>query len=282
MYRPLTLLSGLLFICCAHSAERIVDTRDGSTVSREQLIEVMAGSEFVLLGELHDNAAHHRDRGELLTALNSHAPSVVAEHLESGKTVVAGSDLQADLERAGFDAKGWGWPLHQPLFAAVIAAGMPLSGGNIPRATARNIARAGASALPEEIAQLTVEAPLDAEAREKLDADLLHGHCGQLDAAMLPGLRLAQRARDATMFNALRSATQRPSILVAGNGHVRLDYGVPSLIRHYLPNSRFVSIGFAEEPAIGVQTQYHYLWITEPTPRSDPCATFKTGSKAGK
>jgi uncharacterized iron-regulated protein len=241
----------------------------------------MADSEFVLLGELHDNAAHHRDRGELLIALKSHAPSIVAEHLESGKTVVAGSDLQADLERAGFDAKGWGWPLHQPLFAAVISAGMPLSGGNIPRATARNIARAGESALPEEITQLIAETPLDAEAREKLDADLLHGHCGQLDATMLPGLRLAQRARDATMFNALRSTTQRPSILVAGNGHVRLDYGVPSLIRHYLPDSRFVSIGFVEEPAVGLQAQYHYLWITEPTPRSDPCSTFKTG-KAGR
>ncbi|CAG0957078.1 hypothetical protein MTYP_00519 [Methylophilaceae bacterium] len=280
--RILILLCGLISAWGAQAEERILDMRDGTVISREQLVQAIAGSDFILLGELHDSRHHHQRRGELLDSLNQFAPTLVAEHLEIGRTFVSSGNLQGDLEQAGFDAKGWRWPLHQPLFAAAVAADMPLLGGNIPRATAKNAVREGVAALPADLAELIAQAPLDPAAQDKLDADLLRGHCGYLDNTMLSGLRLAQRARDAAMFSALRGATTRPAVLVAGNGHVRRDYGVPSLIRRHLPDSRYTSIGFLEDtPKLQgdlaeLAAQYDYLWITAPIERNDPCESFKS------
>lgn len=263
------------------AVEHIIDTRDGSIVSREQLVQDLSGSEFILLGEMHDNPIHHQHRGELLAMLKPLTPAVVAEHLERGKDFVYTGHLQADLELAGFNAKGWRWPLHEPLFAPVRDHGLPLAGGNITRETARNAVRQGASALPTELMPFIDQYPLPPPAQATLDDDLLRSHCGHLPSTMLEGLRLAQRARDAAMFDSLQKSPDRPAILLAGNGHVRLDYGVPSFLRQFHPESAFVSIGFleADDTETLVPTdyrdQYDYLWIVEKIKREDPCLAFQ-------
>lgn len=275
----LVLLLGLL-AAQAQAEERIVDLRDSTVISTELLTGRIAESDFILLGEVHDNPHHHERRGELLAALKPLSPVLVAEHLEIGKTFASSSNLQQDLEAAGFNAKGWRWPLHQPLFESAVQNGVPLIGGNIPRETARDVVRKGLDVLPADLQTLITKAPLDADAQKTLDDSLIQGHCGHMSEAMLPGMRLAQRARDAAMFSALRHADLRPAILVAGNGHVRKDYGIPSLIRHHLPDAKYVSIGFIEDtPEINIgqelRDQYDYVWITEPAQRDDPCKMMK-------
>lgn len=281
-----------LLLCGFAQAEeaQIVDTASGERVSREQLLQVLAAQDYVLLGELHDNAAHHRLRGELLAELAGRSTvAVVAEHLERGRRFSSSGDLQADLTAAGFDPKGWRWPLHEGLFAPVADANIPLLGGNIPRETARGAVRQGKAALPAELAQLIETAPLSQTAQAALDADLLQSHCGQLPASMLEGLRLAQRARDAAMFDAMRHNAVKPVVLVAGNGHVRLDYGVPDLIRTHETEARFVSVGFQEitsasdAPIIADPVPpYDFVIITAaPEKREDPCLGFPKSGSSG-
>jgi uncharacterized iron-regulated protein len=282
------LLITLLLPAAASAGERILDTRDGSTLNRDQLIERIADNAFILLGELHDNPRHHKHRGELLTAMQQRTPLiVVAEHLERGKRYAADSDLKSDLERAGFDARGWHWPLHEAMFAQISTAAIPLFGGNIPRETARNTVRQGESALPAELAKIIAEAPLDESAQANLDTDLQDSHCSQLPAGMLEGLRLAQRGRDAAMFEVMRQNNNAgATALLAGNGHVRLDYGIPSLIRKHLPDARHVAIGFIEETndkeidARSYRERFDYVWVVAKVEsRDDPCASF---GQAGK
>lgn len=272
------LCAGLLASAGVAAEERIVDARSGQTLSRDQLRAAIAGSDYLLLGELHDNPAHHRRRGELLAELPAGA-SVVAEHLQLGQQVKAEGTLLDNLENAGFETKNWRWPLHDPLFSAVRKAGLPLSGGNIPRTIARAVVREGSRAIPAELAEIVASNPLTAANTATLDAELLRSHCGQVPETMIPGLRLAQQTRDAAMFSALRQSAGRPAVLLAGNGHVRNDYGVPRLLRQHRPDSRLVSIGFledgAEPPPEGQTEPYDYLWITEPASRTDPCADFK-------
>ncbi len=276
-----------LFLVCAcllggasaMAAERIVDVRSGEEISREHLIAVIAGSDFVLLGELHDNVRHHELRGKLIAELPASTTRVVAEYLEQDRKPAATGELLPALEAAGFDAKAWQWPAHQPLFAAIRDAGMKLVGGNISRSMARDIVRRGEEGIPLALADIIARSPLGGDALAALDADLLRGHCGQLPATMLPGLRLAQQARDAAMFATLTEEPAKPAILVAGDGHVRTDYGVPRLLRQHRPGSTVVSVAFVEEgepPPVSPASQpYDYLWITEPASRSDPCETFK-------
>ncbi len=277
-----------LALCGPAAAERIVDAQ-GRAVDADALVAAIAASDFALLGERHDNVRHHERRADLLQALKRRLgqTTVVIEHLDRERSfdfsaVCIGSEhgLERVLANIGFDAKGWRWPQHRPLFSALAANGANVIGGNLPRATARQIASDGARALPADTAARLAASPLTETAQARLDADLIRGHCGELDAGRLPGLRLAQRARDAAMADTLLAASSatpgKPVLLLAGNGHVRRDYGVPTLLGG---GRRIVSIGFVEDDAELDAARrdglYDYLWQTEAAVRPDPCAELR-------
>ncbi|RKT59242.1 putative iron-regulated protein [Azonexus fungiphilus] len=280
--------AGALLAACllgpgtAAASERIVATADGQAIGREVLLQRLAGHDLILLGELHDNPHHHAARAWLLEKLAATRPAIVAEHLEHGRQASGNGPLLADLESAGFDAGNWRWPVHQALFEAARRTGGTLHGGNIPRQLARDIVKRGADALPADVAAAIADAPLDANARQTLERDLLDSHCGQLPATLIPGLSLAQRARDAAMSLAIGTALNsgHPVILLAGNGHVRRDYGIPVLLERQQPGRRRVAIGFLESDtanaaqAAALASRFDYLWITEPAERRDPCLDF--------
>ncbi len=272
--------AALLFGGCAGwptAPERIVDPAGGRELARAQLLEALRACDYALLGELHDNPRHHARRAELVAALGR-GLQVRAEHLAQGRRVRFDRDLRASLVDAGFDERGWHWPLHEPLFAAVAAAGDTLEGANAPQDLVRRAAREGRSALPPELAALIDAAALPAAGRAALESDLLQGHCGQLDAKRVPALVWAQRTRDAAMAQSLREARAAggggPVLLLAGNGHVRRDYGVPLLLAQAEPAARVVSLGFGETGEDTAGAPYDYLWLTAPASREDPCRSM--------
>ncbi|MFV0371524.1 MAG: ChaN family lipoprotein [Azonexus sp.] len=265
------------------ATERIVDLGSAQEkpqeISREALLASLKKADFILLGELHDNPRHHAGRGALIADLRPAA--VVAEHLMRGQSAAADGELLPRLEAGGFEAKGWRWPMHEALFSPVVSAQIPLLGGNLPKPLVRQIAREGEAAIPQELAGTLTRFPLPAAAVEQVDRDLITGHCGQLAPAMLPGLRLAQRVRDGAMAATLAERTEFPAVLVAGNGHVRRDYGVPTLLAELAPQRSQISIGFIEDgPEIEarlpeLRAQYDVVWITAPAERDDPCLTLR-------
>lgn len=271
------LLAGCAQLGMTPSNERIVEVASGREISRDELLQKLLASDYVLLGERHDNAVHHQRRAELLSALGPRAP-VVAEHMTRGQAVLPGPALLQRLQVAGFDERGWRWPLHEPLFAAAAAPGRMLIGGNAPRELARELARKGESALPQDLRAVTHAAPLDEAGAKALEADLVQGHCGMLAGERLVGMGWAQRARDAAMWLSLQAAAQaqgKPAVLVAGNGHVRLDYGVAQLIAAKQPAARVASVGFVETGAKTQGSPYHYVWITAAPAREDACAGMR-------
>lgn len=276
-------LSADVFPTDAHATgakERILDLRTGESITPEALLAQIRQQDVVLLGEVHDNPRHHELRGQLLRALAPQQPYVVAEQLEYGKRYQPQGALLDDLTRAGFSAKSWDWPLHEPLFRSIAEAGITLVGGNLALESARKVVREGEAALPPAFAASIKDAPLAAEASQTLDQDLLDGHCGHLKASMLPGMRLSQRARDAAMFSALQEGpADRLKVLLAGNGHLRSDYGVPVMLQQLSPQQKWLSIAFieqdaAEDPKPELQQRHTHAWITPAHARPDPCADF--------
>ena len=251
--------------------ERIVEVASGRTLSRAQLLAEIRASDVVLLGELHDNPWHHRLRGELLTELPPNA-AIVVEYLQRGRRVEPGPDLLERLTRAGFDARGWRWPIHEPLLQGAFASGAPITGGNVPGELARQAVRQGAPALPADLRSLLEAAPLAAPAQAMLDAAIVEGHCGSVGSLALDGLRLAQRVRDASMAAALIASAGRPAILLAGDNHVRRDYGVPQILAAARPGARVISVGMLEHGATLRDAPYTHVWLTPAAQREDPCA----------
>lgn len=267
--------------------ERIVETATQRALTRDALLAALRGQELVLLGEVHDNPRHHVLRGALIADLGA-SVAVLAEQLPRGRHVAFGADLRTSLVDAGFDAKGWQWPLHEPLFAAVARSGATLAGSNLPIELVRRIAREGHAALPPELAAEIDAAPLGGPARAALDQDLVEGHCGRLAGPRLDAMRWAQRARDASFLLAIDAAraAQRaagrdgPVVLVAGNGHVRSDYGVGQLLAQLRPALRWRSVAFVESGASVDAADGFFAWITAAAERDDPCAGF-TAASAG-
>lgn len=274
-----SLLSLLLVILCPSADAQIIDVKTGDEISVEDLVRRVRDADMLLLGEFHDNVFHHRERGVLIKLLALPAMTVISEHLPAESRVnFSGSTLSA-LELAGFDKKAWDWPLHASLFDAIRLTGNTLVGGNLAKGVSKDLAKNGRNILTRKMDEAIERATLNVQSRQALDQDLIDGHCGQLPEKYLPPMQLIQRATDSSF--ALSMLENKPAILIAGNGHVRKDYGVPQVINSIAPEMKIISIGFHERSNSEVnQTPsfnglYDFVWLTEAASRPDPCAGFK-------
>ena len=197
----------------------------------------LRGATITLLGEVHDNAEHHRQRTAVLNrALEAGwRPAVVMEQFDS--------DRQADIERSRRErprdpahliagagaARGWTWAHYEAPIALVLQFDLPLWAGNLPRALAARLRREGYAAVlgAQRTRELGLDEAPDAawQAAQERQIDL--GHCGALPRSALAGMARAQFARDALMAQLLRENASRGAVLLAGTGHVRRDIGVP-------------------------------------------------------
>ena len=273
----------------------ILDVRAGRFVSEATLVADLARARYRLLGEIHDDPAHHAIRARLIgeIAATGARPAVVLEQfdLDNDEALRAAQQAGGDAEQiaaAGrLDRRGWEWPLHEPIVTQALALRLPLRAGNLPRVPA---ARAGAVvAEPGAMArERLAKARWTGEQETALRENIAEGHCGALPSAVVPKLAAAQRERDAAMAQAfVDAATSDGAILIAGNGHVRADLGVPVYL--HAPglrdgNARTISVGFIEvapaertEDPRALAEEYpgfDYLWLTAPVTRDDPCKTF--------
>jgi len=266
--------------------DRIWDVRAERFISEEELLVRLRAARYRLLGEVHDHPAHHTLRAGLLAQL---APAEVffeqfdREHdgaLREAQRALPDADA---LAKAGRLDKAWRWPLHRPLVETALAARMPVRAANLSTAETRRIAKAGVLGA-EDAPLMEVLARAEwSEARERaMRTAIIDGHCGMLPERAAPGMALAQRARDAAIAQAL-SGSGEAVVLIAGNGHVQRDLGVPAYLA---TEAAVLSLGFLETRAGETDPRdyargadggpaYDAIWFTAPHPRPDPCEAFR-------
>ncbi|MEK8029984.1 ChaN family lipoprotein [Ideonella sp. DXS29W] len=246
----------------------------------------LAQPRFVLLGEVHDNPRHHTLRAEWLRALlaDGRPTRVVFEQLDATKDGALQAarqdhprDSDAVARAGGLDEKGWRWPLHRPLFDVALAAGATITGGNLPRESIRAVVRQGE--VPGPLQALIDRSGWSPTLQAAAEADIVDGHCGALPASQVAPMALAQRVRDASMAQAmLASAPGERVVLIAGNGHVRRDRGVPHYLRGAgVAATDIIAVGLVEIDGMDAPASaFDRLQATEREPRPDPCEAFKT------
>lgn len=273
------------------------ETSTGSRLdSVEPLFGVIAGADYVLLGEKHDNPRHHALQATMLSmaAATKRPGHVVFEMLEPKQQAIldalnkAGTVPADELDTLGEDlaweARGWpDWGMYQEIFSIAVGSGMQLHAGNPDRELVMSMGRGG-SLSEEQLEDLRWDVDYDETARDSLLDELVDAHCGMMDRDAMTPLLTLQRLKDAYMGRALRQAKGEGEIavLIAGNGHTRKDRGVPMFLDE---DAKIVAIAPIEvvrgvtdptrysafDPAL-----YDYVWFTPRVDEIDPCERFRT------
>ncbi|SFC46171.1 ChaN family lipoprotein [Tropicimonas isoalkanivorans] len=240
-------------------------------------------AQVFLLGEVHDNPAHHQNQAEAVAAI---APTaLVFEMLTAEQADIANGLDRTDVNDMA-EALDWahgGWPdftYYHPIFTA--APNAPIYGAAVPREDLSDAVREGAAAVFGSDAEQFALGPLPTDTLEERKAFQMEAHCNALPEDMLGGMVEAQRLRDAWFSKVALQAldeTGGPVVVITGNGHARKDRGMPVALASAAPDVTVVSLGQFESPFEDPpEAVPHDVWlVTEPAEREDPCAVFQKG-----
>jgi uncharacterized iron-regulated protein len=269
---------------------RIWDVRAARYMDAIELRQRLHDATFVLLGETHDNADHHRLQREMLAAMlaDGRKPAVAMEQFDRDHQealdrarIADSADLESVAAAGRFNRDGWHWPLYAPIVEFALANKLPLVAANLSRVDAMRVARQGLRALGGDT---PAPATLADWQRARLARVLGEGHCGRIQPPMIAAMIGAQQARDAVMAHALAPYRARGAVLIAGNGHARRDFGVPL----HLDGADTLSIGLIEvadnwreaQDYLETPAEFDIVWFTPRAARADPCVTFEPDSAA--
>lgn len=236
---------------------------------------------MVILGEVHDNPAHHANQARALAALKPAA--VVFEMLDIEQAQRITPALTRDpaaLEAVlGWNAAGWpDFAMYAPLFQTTPAP--RFYGGAVrPADLARARNDGAAAAFGAGAARFGLDRPLAPGDQAAREAEMQQVHCGALPPGLLPGFVAVQRLRDAALALATLAALEQtggPVAVITGNGHARRDRGIPAMLAQADPSVSVLAMGQFEGEPDGPPP--YDLWLVTGAPdrsaEPDPCAAF--------
>ncbi|WP_138935568.1 ChaN family lipoprotein [Roseovarius arcticus] len=239
----------------------------------------VAAQDIWVLGEVHDNPAHHAVQASRVAEIAPKA--LIFEMLTPQDAAKVTPDLRddADALAAALNWEGNGWPSFSQYFPIIAAAPEAvIFGAGVPREMARKVGQVGlAAAFGENAVAFGLTSPLPSEqqrARAQLQAD---AHCGALPPVMLPLMVDIQRFRDASLARAALAAlaqTGGPVAVITGNGHARTDWGMPALIAQAGPAAKIYTVGQGEDGIAPDGTFDEVVYAPAPK-RDDPCEVFR-------
>jgi uncharacterized iron-regulated protein len=236
---------------------------------------VARNAQIIVLGEQHDNPAHHVRQAEWVTELEPAALVFEMLTAEQAASITAPWADQVDLDAmTGWSQSGWpSFDMYYPIFAA--APDAAIYGAGLTREALMQQLETPLTDHPRA-AQYGLDRaadPAEQTAREALQA---RAHCDALPEDVLPMMVDAQRLRDMELADvALRALrdTGGPVVVITGNGHARADWGMPALLARAAPDVTVFALAQGEEgDAVGGGFT---LTLDAPAPeRGDPCAAF--------
>ncbi len=289
---------------------KVWSTRDKAFVELKDFARALALSRYALTGEVHDNPDHHLWQAWAIRTISKLRGSRIVEGAPQFD-IVAMEMVRTDQNRAldkfyGRDVEvprprrprdfarllKWsksGWPdfkIYEPIIAQAQHEQLVIVPASASREFTKKLSAEGEKALaPGELERLALSDPLPAKLAEDLAKEIKESHCGLIPDKAIPRMSFIQRFRDATMADSLLAvASGKGGILIAGNGHVRRDRGVPwYLIKRGIPADAIVAVEMVEvaegetEPADYAEAApgADFIVFTPRTKREDPCEKMK-------
>jgi len=205
----------------------------------------------------------------------------VLDAINAGNTDAA-RDLAKQLDWA---TSGWpAWSLYEPIAIAAVMHAMPMYGAALMSSDGKNLSSSQKS-------RLSLKRPLSKAQSDSMLTSLHDGHCQLMNKSQLRPMIWVQRARDGAMARAMflpaKTARARTgAVLIAGNEHIRKDWGVPSVLSQLDPSASILSIAQVEvsegfdrptdyREVSSVQQLFDFVVFTPRSEIRDHCAQLR-------
>ena len=277
---------------------RIWDVAAQRFADEVTVVATITSARHVLLGEKHDNPDHHALQARMIRALTAagRRPAVAFEMFTPSQAGTLARYLAAHPREAigigeavNWKASGWpAWSMYEAIAQAALDAGLLIVAANLDDERVRAVSRQGMAALDDGfVRRHGLDQPLPANVQAAMAEDIRDSHCGHAPEDRVRAMIGVQRARDARMAEMLLTAPGKDgAVLIAGDGHVRNDFGVPAYVQRVDPGARAVSVAFVEVDVklgdvesyaerFGGRLPFDYVWFTPAVDDKDPCEKFR-------
>lgn len=246
-----------------------------------------AAAKVILLGEQHDNPAHHQIQAEIVERLGREGRlrAVVFEQIDWTEQGVLSQLKPSNMEdlpkKLDWDKSGWpSYELYRPIIESAVKFKAKVVAGGLPKNRLKLLYSHGyeGAFTASEIERLRLRVPLDGEAVTLISKEIFDGHCQMIPEDHVTKMIPIQRARDAALLRGYQNeaALDGVTVFILGSGHARKEFGLPSLFRNTAPNTRLWSVAMQEVGAEPFPAgAYDKVWITEKFERPDPCEEMK-------
>lgn len=286
----------------------------------QDLARSMALARFTLLGEVHDNPDHHQWQAWSIRSVSKLRGARIVEG-EAQLDLIAMEMIRADQQPAidkfygrnvpvprpkqpealgrllDWDKSGWpDFAMYSPIIAQALYEQIVIVPASASLELGQKVSKDWDNALSEiELARLKLDKEFPPDLQNALVEEIRDSHCGLMPERAFHPMSRVQRFRDATMADALLSAgPYKGGILIAGNGHVRRDRGVPYyLMARGVPSVSVISVAHVEvrtgedDPATYVPAApdgtpaVDFVVFTPRADRPDPCEKMRNEMSKG-
>ncbi|MBE2895668.1 hypothetical protein HPC38_02090 [Pasteurellaceae bacterium HPA106] len=267
MFAQFVALLTVLLTSCAQNTplSSTIYDRHHQPITFDAMLSTLNNTDFVLLGEVHDNAAHHDAERQLFNALREQPKGLsnaVLEMLPSAQNAqlnhvqrhIRQERIREDECTAcllDWDPK-WDWTQYRTLVSAIARSQTALLGGNLTRDEINTIMQGAYPLNGQQSTTAAVKARI---------ADIITQTHGEMDEAMLTKLVSVQQFKDRRMAQTLVDVTPKGarSLLIAGRFHTSRFFGVPVHLNDYQRRQYAVIIMTDNQAAIPVG-EADFIW----------------------
>lgn len=253
---PLVLLAFTGFIASvlfraeiqAGSAD-VFSVRDGKSLVYDRMIDDIAKTEIVFIGETHDRKAHHRFQLDIIRALQAKKiPIAVGFEMfvdDSQNDLNEWTSRKLPVEDfISTYYRNWNfpWPLYEDIFLYIREYGIPAIALNVNPGIVRKVAQSGFASLSEdELAKLPPDTgcAVDEQYMKFIKrAHSMHGHGGKKFIHFCEAQLLRDQVMARHILAYLKKNPGRTIVVLTGNGHA-WKRGIPEHIRNNSKEANF-------------------------------------------
>ncbi|MBF0340157.1 MAG: ChaN family lipoprotein [Magnetococcales bacterium] len=286
-FLPLMLGAAILQVASMHMMpirdHEILRLSDQTVIREEQLVTALAGHRIVLIGEAHDNPAHHAVQLKMIQALHArHRELAVALEMfprslqpQLDRWVAGELSENAFLDGVewyftwGFDAE-----LYMPIFRFARERRIPLLAMNLPRETVGKVRRKGMAELDISLRDtLPPICPASLAYRLRLE-EVFNAHEMISKSGKFDHFVESQTLWDGVMADTLRnwSRSHPHGVVVglAGTGHLLKGHGIPHQLRQRGVEDLVTLLPWTGADSWVDPDAADYVWGTPAAPESPP------------